>query len=257
MREMIRLQPLVATSNFSVEGYEILCKCHHAQQSNSHAVKDCEYTYPSANEILKLLFLDGILSNNKNHVRFFINLSIEDVCNDNFYDDFIRYATGHKIDLRFIVFEISEKTPPSSIHKIKSTLSKLKNHGLRIAIDDFGTHYSNLFLVNELPVDIIKIDATFIKNAVHDKRTMNILKNTINLAHDLSCEAIIEGVETHEQLQCAIDLQADVVQGFLFSSQHFLPTQNTFHFKTVEDQKLSCDSSPFVSLAEFAKHIAA
>ena len=89
--------------------------------------------------------------------------------------------------------------------------------GVRTAIDDFGTGYSSLNYLKQFPVDILKIDRSFIQNLPDNNDDAQITRTIIAMAHNLGMGVIAEGVETHEQLQFLISAQCEEVQGFLFS----------------------------------------
>ena len=89
------------------------------------------------------------------------------------------------------------------------------NPGVRIAIDDFGTGYSSLSFLSEFPVDILKIDQSFVIN-LHRKQNTKIINTIIALAHSLNLDVIAEGVETKEQLNYLTSKKCRTFQGFLF-----------------------------------------
>jgi EAL domain-containing protein (putative c-di-GMP-specific phosphodiesterase class I) len=88
---------------------------------------------------------------------------------------------------------------------------------LRIALDDFGTGYSSLTYLKRFPVDIIKIDQSFVSGVVVDTHDAAIVQSVIDLAHALGLVVVAEGVESIEQLERLRELGCDQAQGFLFS----------------------------------------
>lgn len=96
-------------------------------------------------------------------------------------------------------------------------LSQLRELGVKISIDDFGTAYSSLHYLKDLPVDELKIDRSFIANMEKDINTQKIVEMIILLSHQLNLITVAEGVETKTQLQLLTGMQCDRVQGFLFS----------------------------------------
>ncbi|HEV7700196.1 MAG TPA: EAL domain-containing protein [Pyrinomonadaceae bacterium] len=109
----------------------------------------------------------------------------------------------------------------SSIMKNSSfavrTLNELKAVGVKVSIDDFGTGYSSLGQLRSLPVDVLKIDKSFIDEIARDSNDASMVKSIIDLAHSLDLKVVAEGVETEDQLQSLAVLHCDEWQGFLSS----------------------------------------
>jgi EAL domain-containing protein (putative c-di-GMP-specific phosphodiesterase class I) len=96
-------------------------------------------------------------------------------------------------------------------------LTNLKKAGIRISVDDFGTGYSSLSHLKRLPIDILKIDQSFVREVSTDPDDAALVMAIITLAHNLRLKVIAEGVETEEQLRFLRLLRCDEIQGFLFS----------------------------------------
>jgi diguanylate cyclase (GGDEF)-like protein/PAS domain S-box-containing protein len=96
-------------------------------------------------------------------------------------------------------------------------LAALRELGVQIAIDDFGTGYSSLTYLRRFPVQILKLDRSFVSGVADESQDAAIVGSTIELAHALGLEAVAEGVETFEQLEALRGLNCDLVQGFLWS----------------------------------------
>jgi predicted signal transduction protein with EAL and GGDEF domain len=101
--------------------------------------------------------------------------------------------------------------------RVRAELAALHDHGIRIAIDDFGTGVSSLRQLREFPVDIIKVDRSFVQGIEHDARDAAIAANLVSLAHALGLAAVAEGIESHGQLDSMRALNCDLAQGFLFA----------------------------------------
>lgn len=95
-------------------------------------------------------------------------------------------------------------------------LSALKEKGIKIIIDDFGTRYSSLNYLYCLPVDEIKIDKSFIDKIMVSQKGAIILKNIINMAHEINLDVVAEGVESKEQLYFLSEFNCSKIQGFIF-----------------------------------------
>jgi len=96
-------------------------------------------------------------------------------------------------------------------------LTALRSRGVRIALDDFGTGYSSLSYLNQFPVDIVKIDRTFVANLGRDSVSEIIVTAVVQLAHALHMSVIAEGIETTEQHHTVTGLGCDSSQGFYFA----------------------------------------
>jgi EAL domain-containing protein (putative c-di-GMP-specific phosphodiesterase class I) len=90
--------------------------------------------------------------------------------------------------------------------------------GVNLALDDFGTGYSSLTYLRSFPINIIKVDRSFVRTIGSDHDDTAIVAGVISLAHNLSVRVVAEGVESHEQLATLVMLHCDFLQGYLFSA---------------------------------------
>jgi diguanylate cyclase (GGDEF)-like protein len=116
-----------------------------------------------------------------------------------------------------VVLEITETALASDIHEAVTSLEALRNSGARIAVDDFGTGFSSLASLASLPVDILKIDRSFVSGRGRRAPSVPILEGIIELAHKLSLDLIAEGIEEPEQLELLQTLGCPLGQGFLLA----------------------------------------
>ena len=100
---------------------------------------------------------------------------------------------------------------------VESALAKLSSAGVRIALDDFGTGYASLSHLKRFPVDVLKIDQSFVRDVEEESEDTAIIKGVINLARSLKIEVVAEGIETMGQLRFLIANGCHVGQGYLFS----------------------------------------
>jgi diguanylate cyclase (GGDEF)-like protein/PAS domain S-box-containing protein len=101
--------------------------------------------------------------------------------------------------------------------RARAELTKLHELGVRIAIDDFGTGFSSLGQLRHFPIDMIKVDGSFVQGSVHDPKDAAITAHLVNLAHALGLVAVAECIESEGQLDSLQDFGCDLGQGFLFS----------------------------------------
>jgi diguanylate cyclase (GGDEF)-like protein len=116
-----------------------------------------------------------------------------------------------------VVLEITETALASDLHEAVTSLEALRNSGARIAVDDFGTGFSSLASLASLPVDILKIDRSFVSGRGRRAPSVPILEGIIELAHKLSLDLIAEGIEEPEQLELLQTLGCPLGQGFLLA----------------------------------------
>ncbi|GFP75863.1 EAL domain-containing protein [Clostridium fungisolvens] len=121
------------------------------------------------------------------------------------------------LDAKYLKIEITEGTVIKSFDNNINILNKLKQMGIGISLDDFGTGYSSLSYLIKLPLDVIKIDKSFVDDICGTEDTKLIIEDIISMAHKLNLEVIAEGVETDEQLKYLQKHKGDKIQGFLFS----------------------------------------
>ncbi|WP_373568415.1 EAL domain-containing protein [Pseudomonas sp. LJDD11] len=112
--------------------------------------------------------------------------------------------------------ELTESILMREVGEAMQTLAGLKNLGLSIAVDDFGTGYSSLNYLKQFPIDVLKIDRSFVDGLPSGEQDAQIARAIIAMAHSLNLSVIAEGVETHEQLDFLREHGCDEVQGYLF-----------------------------------------
>ncbi len=126
-------------------------------------------------------------------------------------------VTSTGIDPRWLKLEITEGVLIDNDSYVVSALSKLKEMGIRLALDDFGTGYSSLGYLKRFPLDILKIDRSFIKDILVDPDSASIASAIIALSRSLKLDTIAEGVETKEQMELLLAMGCDKLQGNYFS----------------------------------------
>jgi EAL domain-containing protein (putative c-di-GMP-specific phosphodiesterase class I) len=119
------------------------------------------------------------------------------------------------IDPNRITAEITENALLTDQEEVAERLNRLRDAGLRIAVDDFGTGYANLAYLTTLPLDAIKIDRGLVADIVGGERDRIVVKAMIHLARELDLKVVVEGVETTGQLALLAEWGCDLYQGFL------------------------------------------
>lgn len=116
-----------------------------------------------------------------------------------------------------ISIEITESAVMNRLDETNAQLNKLREMGIKIALDDYGTGYSSLAYLKNLPIDIIKIDKSFVDGLSSNQEDFAIVKSSIDLAKSLGLETVVEGVEDDEQVNILKQLKADTIQGYVYS----------------------------------------
>lgn len=146
-----------------------------------------------------------------------INFSIKNLYDQSLIQKVIDLLDVYKIPPHFLEIEVTETSIASSISKIAQALSKIREIGVRLSIDDFGTGQASQQYLFELPINAIKIDKVFIDSITHSAAAASIVKNAISLAHELKLDVISEGVETRNQYDLLAKWGCDGAQGYLIS----------------------------------------
>ena len=121
------------------------------------------------------------------------------------------------VEAKFTELEVTENVAMQNIDSSISTLKNLKNMGVSIAMDDFGTGYSSLSYLRKLPIDIVKIDQTFVHDIPDSKEDVLIAQAIIAMAQSMGLSLVVEGIENVKQLNFFRQQGCHIVQGFLFS----------------------------------------
>lgn len=169
------------------------------------------------------------------HITISVNLSPKQFYHPAIVDMITKVLNETGLNPQYLEIEITEKTVMDNITEAATILNKLKALGVQMSIDHFGTGYTSISHLKQLPISTIKIDQSFIKGLPNNPDDMAITNAFIALAHQLGLEVVAEGVETAEQVQYLLTQQCDLIQGFYLS--HPLPAQKiVLQFKKLLDE---------------------
>lgn len=146
-----------------------------------------------------------------------INLSPELLAEGQLADTILRHIEQHDCAPQRVMLEVTESLFIDNITQAKSELQRLREAEVKISLDDFGTGYSSLSLLTSLPIDELKIDASFVRDILVDQKDRHLIENIITIGHNLGLITLAEGVETQEQAELLTQLQCDRFQGFYFA----------------------------------------
>ena len=145
-----------------------------------------------------------------------MNLSVKQFYNPNIVDIVDRVLRETKLKPCYLELEVTESLSVHDTDYVISTMNKLKALGVSLSIDDFGTDYSSLGRLKDLPVDRIKIDIQFIRGIAKNIKDEGIIKIMLELGRTLGLNVVAEGVETEQQLAFLKENLCSEIQGFYF-----------------------------------------
>jgi diguanylate cyclase (GGDEF)-like protein len=170
-----------------------------------------------------------------------VNLSAADVVDPTLPDFVLERLAEHGVPATSLLLEITESAFMRDVEAAERHMDVLRHAGVRFAIDDFGTGYSSLSQLKRLPVDELKIDQSFVRDATGDEDDAAIVRSTIELGHSLGLRVVAEGVETDEQWRFLDRLGCDFAQGFLIA-RPMTAEQFAAYLDTVNVRLESADS---------------
>ena len=146
-----------------------------------------------------------------------VNVAKVQLMSGDFVPTVKRILSKHDVDPGSLELELSERGVLSGDFEVVEQLKELKILGIRLSIDDFGTGDSAIAYLRELPVDVLKIDRSYITGLVDNAKDAALVSAMVALAQRLNLRVVAEGVETHEQLSALRTMNCDAFQGFLVS----------------------------------------
>jgi len=150
-------------------------------------------------------------------VRIAINLSAGQFADAHLTTYLVDLLDEFSLDAKYFELELTEQTLVKNIDSAIEMMNDLKEIGFSFAIDDFGTGYSSLAYLKKMPVDVIKIDKSFVFGMLENRADYQIIMSTIAMVKNLGLQVIAEGVETSAQLRSLTENDCDIIQGFYFS----------------------------------------
>ena len=146
-----------------------------------------------------------------------VNVSRVDMYDEDFVKNLKALVKEYGLSTDELLLEITESAYTEDSDQIVDTVQKLRAEGFRIEMDDFGAGYSSLNMVAELPIDALKLDMQFVRNAFKGRKDIRMLEVILEIADSLMVPSIAEGVETAEQMFALKAMGCGVVQGYYFS----------------------------------------
>lgn len=222
---MVFYQPMVRLKNNQILAIEALIRWNHPDWG---MVSPDEFIYLAEETgaivemgkwVLRKVCEDHRYWMLKGYEPVFISVNFSSI---QFYErDFVKNITDmlaeYEVDPKYLIVELTESLIIENAHKAIADIEKLQRAGIKVALDDFGTGYSSLSYLQHFNIDIIKMDASFLKNIMTDKTSAIIAQAIINLTKELHIKLVCEGIENWEQLSFLRENNCFSGQGYLYS----------------------------------------
>lgn len=216
----LNFQPLIDLSNNRIIGVESLLRWNHPELGNippDLIVSLAEQTglmMPLTYWIMEHALKKVAIIRKDHDLHVSINISVFNLKDQHLLERVKSIIDNNDVPTEKIILEITESAMMSNPVNAIEILSQLDSMGFRIAVDDFGTGFSSLAYLKQLPVDELKIDKSFIINMPQNTSDDVIVRSTIELAHNLGLEVVAEGVEDENVYHKLLDYGCDTAQGF-------------------------------------------
>ena len=145
------------------------------------------------------------------------NLSARDIVLSDTVQWLIDEIKNHKIDPGRLTFEVTETAFLRDFEAARTSIRYLREHGARIALDDFGIGYSSLRYVHELEFDVLKVDRIFVAPIPHSERSRRIVKTVLDMCQNLGIDCVLEGIESESQRDVLTGMGGRLMQGYFFA----------------------------------------
>lgn len=238
-------QPLIDLSTGDIVGFEGLMRWIHPEQGFISpgvfipvAEKSgliVEATKWSVRECCEALHRIEKATNAKAPLAMSINFTSHDFASEGFVENTLKAISDAKVDPSQIKIEITERILMENPDHARKTLDACKEAGAKIAIDDFGTGYSSLNYLYYFPIDILKIDQSFIRIMHDDTRCRELVRSIVGLGKNLQLSVVAEGIEAQEDAELLQDMGCDWAQGFYFAKP--MPEDQVIHLLSEWDKK--------------------
>ncbi len=223
---VVFLQPKYGISNEEVIGAEALVRWNHRDKGllapnvfipiaeKFGLVKDIDFfVFESVCKQLARWQKEG-----KNIVPVSVNFSRVHLSDDDFVANLIRVAKENEIEPKYLEIELTESAVYDEMERLLDIMYLIKEAGFGLSMDDFGSGYSSLHLLREMPVDVLKLDKGFLDDCGNDnRREKKVISHVISLAKDLQISVLAEGVETESQKNFLREVNCDMIQGYYYA----------------------------------------
>ncbi|ERI91546.1 diguanylate cyclase domain protein [Clostridiales bacterium oral taxon 876 str. F0540] len=221
---MIHYQPQIDLNSREISGVEALIRWKHPELgtiSPSEFIPLAEETgliVPIGEWVLRKACTQNKIwqSSGMRPINIAVNVSYQQLKYYGFVDCIKKVLSESGLEAKYLELEITE-TILKDIEELKYVLNELEPLGVKLSVDDFGVGYSSLSVLQNISINNLKIDMSFIKNMIDNSKSAAIVKTIINMGKNLNCNVIAEGVETKEQAEFLRKNSCNIAQGYLFS----------------------------------------
>jgi EAL domain-containing protein (putative c-di-GMP-specific phosphodiesterase class I) len=222
---VLHYQPLLNLNDGTVAGFEALVRWHHPARgllSPADFIAIAEESGLIVDMGRRLLFracaqAQGWRETFSPTLKMSFNLSAKQLRDGALAESVAQALDASRFPAENLVLEVTENLLMQDVEATVARLRGFRDTGIRIAIDDFGTGRSSLGLLRELPIDLLKVDRTFVQGMTQASRDVAFVEAILRLARSLQLDTIAEGVETQEQAELLRQLGCSVAQGYLFA----------------------------------------
>lgn len=224
----LHLQPQVDARTDAMVGAEVLLRWHHPEQGNRSPAEFIDvleesgliievgaWVIKEACRLCALLLSDGLIQ--PDNFSLCVNISPRQFRQSEFVERTVNALNDAGLPHQMIKLEITEGIVIQNLDDTIGKMRRLRRHGVSFAMDDFGTGYSSLTYLKRLPVDLLKIDQSFIRDALNDPNDAAIIRAIVAMANSLELNVIAEGVEHQAQLDLLQVQGCHLYQGYLYS----------------------------------------
>jgi diguanylate cyclase (GGDEF)-like protein len=235
----LSLQPQLEAKSKKLYGFEALLRWHHPERGMVSPddfipiLENSEHMIILGYWVIRHCFelVTDIRKHGLENVRIAINLSAIQFTDPKLVEYFEQLLTEFDLKAHHFELELTEQTLVKDIEQAIEVMESLKAIGFTFAIDDFGTGYSSLAYLRRMPIDIIKIDKSFVFGMLENNDDYQIIMSTIAMVKNLGLTVIAEGVESSAQLRSLAENECDLIQGYYFSK----PVPETQIFDFIDD----------------------
>lgn len=218
-------QPKVSLSEQRVVGVEALVRWHHpklgfiAPSQFLSIAEEAGYIHEIGSWVLNEAVEQAAiwLKEGLPPLKMGINISSSQFVLEDFTKSVFEALEKYSLPANSIELEVTESIVMKNIDKVIATLTALRDRGICITIDDFGTGYSSLSCLEDLPLDYLKIDKTFVDKLDYGDAELSLVNTILSMARSLGLHSVAEGVERGDQVQKLHRLGCDYIQGYYFS----------------------------------------